>query len=104
MVPAPTAPAADPQPFAARARDPSLTAAERIEALRDLARTTGIAATPIAGACLRDESAQLRLGAAEILGSLGGREARQTLELQLAVETNPEVREALQKSLARSQP
>jgi HEAT repeat protein len=51
---------------------------------------------------LADPEAPLRAGAAGALGVAGGPDARDALTKRLEVETEPSVREALQKALARA--
>lgn len=69
-----------------------------------LGRLTGTAAVPIASACVRADSRELRLTAANVLGAIGGKDARSAVALQLGSETDPEVRVALQRALAKGEP
>lgn len=95
---------ADGTVLAAVAMDPSAAPEARAQALRGLVKQSGSAALSVEAACLTAAEPITRAAAAEGLGVLGGKEARAALSRQLDRETDPAVRGALEKSLAKSEP
>jgi HEAT repeat protein len=73
-------------------------------ALFGLARVKGVAAVPQIAPFLSDPNATVRLAAAEALGRIGGGSARLVLQQRLGGETDPSVRDALARALAKSNP
>jgi len=91
-------------PLAAAALDPSLPADARARALRSFGEKAGISAASVATVCLAAEAVELRQAAAEALGAIGGKDARAALIARLEVEPDPQVREALERAVAESEP
>jgi HEAT repeat protein len=90
--------------LAATALNLALPIDQRVEALRGLAKNTGVSAVSVAASCLEDDSSELRLAAANVLGALAGKDARAALTARLGVEEEPAVRDALQRGLAKCEP
>ncbi|HEX8826117.1 MAG TPA: HEAT repeat domain-containing protein [Archangium sp.] len=69
-----------------------------------LARRTGLESVPSLAPLLEDRSEAVRAAAAQMLGRVGGAEARKVLEERLALEEKLEVREAIQRGLSYIEP
>ena len=99
-----SAPAEDSTGLAAVALDVGAPVAARAKALRALASRTGVSALSVAAICLTSDARELRLSAADVLGALGGKDAKAALLSRLAVEEDEGVRNALQRGVDKSEP
>ncbi|MHB1846531.1 MAG: HEAT repeat domain-containing protein [Deltaproteobacteria bacterium] len=73
-------------------------------ALFGLARSGGSTSIPEVAEALDSPDVSVRSAAAEALGQIGGPQARDALAHRLESETDPKVRAALQRSLAKASP
>ena len=85
-------------------RDATVPDALRAAAMEALGRRAGLAAVPPLRPLLGDPREEVRAAAAQALGHLGGPEAREALERQLAQERSSRVRESLQQALSYLEP
>jgi len=76
----------------------------RAAAALALARRTGLEAVPSLTPLLADRSEAVRASVAQMLGRVGGAEARKVLEERLQLEEDREVREAIQRGLSYIEP
>ncbi len=83
------------------ATDANVISPLRKSAVMALSARDGTTATPVLSGLLGDNDADVRVGAARALGNVGGSDARTALQARLDNETDPKVREEIQKSLAR---
>ncbi len=93
-----------PQRLQELSRNASASESVRAAAMNALGRRTGLAAVPLLRPLLADPQDGVRASAAQALGHVGGSEAREALEGQLAREDKPMVREALQQALSDLEP
>jgi HEAT repeat protein len=84
------------------ATDPNLLAPVRESAVLALAARDGTNAVPALAPLLADGEAEVRTGAARALGNAGGAAARTALQSRLDAETDPHVRDEIQKALTRT--
>lgn len=82
------------------AAPPSVRAAAALA----LARRTGLESVPSLTPLLEDRSEAVRATAAQMLGRVGGADARKVLEERLPLEEDREVREAIQRGLSYIEP
>ena len=83
------------------AGDANELAAVRSAAIVALAVRGGPASAQGLSGYLADANAEVRLGAAHALGIAGGEPAKNALQSRLDAETDPKVRDEIQKSLAK---
>jgi len=76
----------------------------RAAAALALARRTGLESVPSLTPLLADRSEAVRASVAQMLGRVGGAEARKVLEERLSLEEDREVREAIQRGLSYIEP
>lgn len=76
----------------------------RAAAALALARRTGLESVPSLTPLLADRSEAVRASVAQMLGRVGGAEARKVLEERLQLEEDREVREAIQRGLSYIEP
>ncbi len=76
----------------------------RAAAALALARRTGLESVPSLAPHLEDRSEAVRASVAQMLGRVGGPEARKVLEERLPLEEDREVREAIQRGLSYIEP
>ena len=76
----------------------------RAATLRGLIAVEGPDALSVIRPLLRDPRPAVRITASDALGFLATPEAREALQVRLDSETDPQVRTALERALARSMP
>lgn len=87
--------------LASFATDANALPAVRQSAALALALRDGPGAVPVLTTLLGDANGGVRLAAAQALGRAGGADARTALQGRLDAETDPHVRDEIQKSLAK---
>ena len=86
----------------AYATDANVLPQVRQSAVQALGAREGVQAVPMISPLLSDGDPDVRRGAAKELGDVAGPAARAALQSRLAAETNPQVRDDIQKALART--
>jgi HEAT repeat protein len=84
------------------ATDANVLPQVRQSAVHALAAREGTNALPALTPLLADGDADVRLSTAKAIGDVGGPAARTALQARLATESSPQVRDEIQKALARS--